>query len=224
MIIYRFRLQGRVLSVPLQAQTVGGQTLSVVDPPGEPRHLRRPPGKESVHPIFSHPILPPTTPPHTHSGIFRNTAKSFGSASLVRPRREGHVGQGRGSPAGDLRPNATIQSQFHPPACWLALRLRRHASGGVQERGQAQQQQSTPHLKGNEHRSQRKPIERPSELPVRAKNGKSSAGLPTCMSASVRLSSEASVFVRTPSDLRRTSASARFRAAAFKGNTDLARE
>lgn len=216
MIIYRFRLQGRVLSVPLQAQTVGGQTLSVVDPPREPRHLRRPPGKESVQPIFSHPP--------THSGIFRNAAKSFGSASLVRPRREGHVGQGRGSPAGDLRPNATIQSQFHPPACWSALRLRRHASGGVQERGQAQQQQSAPHLKGNKHRSQRKPIERPSELPVRAKNGKSSAGLPTCMSASVRWSSEASAFVRTPSDLRRTSASARFRAAAFEGNTDLARE
>lgn len=47
-IIDRFHLQGRVLSVPLQALTVGGQTLSVVDPPRQPRQLRRHPGKESV--------------------------------------------------------------------------------------------------------------------------------------------------------------------------------
>lgn len=46
LIIYRFSLQRRVLSLTLQAQTAGGQTLSVVDPPWQPRHLQRLPGNK----------------------------------------------------------------------------------------------------------------------------------------------------------------------------------
>lgn len=49
LIIDGFGLQGRVLSLALQAQAAGGQTLSVVDPPRQTRHLQRLPGKESAN-------------------------------------------------------------------------------------------------------------------------------------------------------------------------------
>lgn len=159
-IVYGSSLQGCILSLALQVQTAGGQTLSAVDPPGEPRFIRRTSGKErktatwGISSICESPKGDKLFWIVSLNRIFTTSWRAaekrlFAGASRVRPRWQGPVCQGRGHHAGQLRPHRRIQLQPQPPAFWAALLPRFHIPGGMQEREQAQQEQCSRHLDRN---------------------------------------------------------------------------
>lgn len=153
LIIDRFSHQGSVLSSPVQAQTPGGQALSLRDLPRQPR----------CHTVFSGKRRVKTQSgfkgEHCCAKRWKKNKgpQTFCQASPVGPWWQGHVADGWGRHAGDLRLHWRIRDQPHRPAFQLTSPSRLHRDrlafpGGVQQPGQAQHQQSSQHLK---HRNSR---------------------------------------------------------------------
>lgn len=171
LVVDRFGHQGCVLSSTTQAQTAGGQALSMRDPPRQPRFhtgVSGEGGKEEENTcIIGIPGYKSwKLNDQARVKLFFGTSCAkrwkkngimgpsyFCDASPVRPWWQRHVGHGWSRHAGDLGQQWGIQDQSHCPAFQPGSlpKPRRVVSGltvlgGVQQRGQAQHQQSSQHL------------------------------------------------------------------------------